>query len=139
MGLQEIQERVHRIEEHLHSDQLCYPVLADPIELTAGAGWEIGTLVPIVPVDTITNDFDLHWCVISDPDTNDDYEVYLYSGDGDTQVAVVPITRTGPFTTSFQAKVQTRVIPANSRIRAALASRAGASKLKIKLVYHPYI
>jgi hypothetical protein len=50
------------IYQHIHNPAKVYPTLVDPIELTTSASaWTWGTIVEIVPVDTITKDFDVHY------------------------------------------------------------------------------
>jgi hypothetical protein len=138
MGFEWIKRVLHILDEHFHSVQKVYPTMADPIELTSGAGaWNLSAaFTEIVPINTITSDFDFHWVVLSNPDTNEDYEVVIYAVE--VEIGRVAFTRTGVFTSSFQAKLQTPIIPANTQIQAKLADGAGGAKVDVKFVYHIY-
>ena len=52
----------HIFEEHIHSAQKVYPTLADGVTLTGHAtAWTLGAIVEIIPVNTITSVFDIHY------------------------------------------------------------------------------
>ena len=131
----------HTWDEHTHQEQKVYPTLADGIILTTSASnWVLGTLVEIVPASAITLNFDIHEIVIEDVNTADKtYEIVLYAGAGDTEIGrerfAVSATKGGV----PNANMQTPIIVANSRIRAALAIESGSSKTaKVSLRYHTY-
>jgi hypothetical protein len=133
---------VHRVDEHLHSASKVYPTLADGVTLTAvnGAGtWTLGSLVEVVPASTITNDFDIHFISIEDISANGVYEIVLYAGASDVEVARVRVTRTAIQDSTLNVPVQTTLIAANSRIRAAVASAAdNGETIDISIFYHLY-
>jgi len=130
---------VHVIEEHLHGSQMCYPTLADPVEVTAGGGaWTLGNFTEIVPAAAIGSPFDIHFAVLSNPDSNEDYELHLFYGAGDVECARIAFTRTGAFTGSLYQAVITPIMPADSRIWAKLADGSGGAKVDVKLIYHTY-
>ena len=79
--------RLMQALEHIHSAQEVYPSLADGVSLTTGAGdWGLGTITEIVPINTITSEFDIHEVLVEDVNTQDKtYELVLYYGAGDTE------------------------------------------------------
>ena len=127
--------------EHIHAIQKVYPTLAAGVTLTTHATtWLLGTIVEIVPINTIGNEFDIHEVLVEDVNTQDKtYELVLYYGAGDTECG-----RTRFASGSIKGGVpavamQTIIIPANSRIRGQLAIEDGSGKTaKISLRYHEY-
>ena len=131
----------HTIDEHFHNEQLVYPTLADGITLTSHANdWTLGTITQIVPATTIGDDFDIHEVVIEDVNTADKaYELVLYSGAGDTEVGRVRFAAGATRGGVPNVIMQTPIIAADSRIRAALAIQDGGSKTAaISIRYHTY-
>jgi hypothetical protein len=127
------------LKEHIHGTQTCYPSASGPVTLTSGVGaWTEGTKTQIIPASTITLPFDIHHIVISEPSANDDYEVAIYYGAGDTLAACIPFTRAGVWDQSQQISIMTPIIPKNSVVKASLKDGAGENTAKIKLVYHEY-
>ncbi len=133
--------RLRELNEHVHSVQGVYPTLADGVTLTTAAGdWAPGTMTEIIPINTITSQFDIHEVLIEDVNTQDKtYEVVLYYGADDTECARVRFAATsnkGGVPAQF---AMTPLIPANSRIRAQLAIEDGGGKtIKFSLRYHEY-
>jgi len=127
--------------DHIHSRQRVYPTLADGVSLTTHAtDWVLGTIVEIVPINTITNEFDIHELLVEDVDTKDKtYELVLYYGADDIECSrwrFASTTNKGGIPTQFGMTV---LIPANSRIRGQLAIEDGGSKTaKVSLRYHLY-
>lgn len=135
---------IHYIEEHFHSAQKTYPDLADPVSIvsTNGVGtWTLGADTEIVPISTITEEYDLHHIVISSISANEDFQLNLYSGaDGaGTLICSVSFSRVDAFTRSFDMPVMTDILPANTRVYGKLADGddAGITVL-IKVLYHTY-
>lgn len=132
---------LHTLDEHTHKEQKVYPELADPITLTsAGGAWNLGTIVEIVPVNTITEDFDIHYIAFSSASATDDYEVKLYSGLGGSEVE---IAATKTYKQAVQAgsapsPITTPIQPANTRISAALATGTGGDTIDMAIFYHEY-
>ncbi len=133
--------RLRELIEHVHTTQKVYPTLADGVTLTTAAGdWALGTITEIVPINTITAEFDIHEVLVEDVNTQDKtYELVLYYGAGDTECVRVRFASTsnkGGVPAQF---AMTPLIPANSRIRGQLAIEDGASKtIKFSLRYHEY-
>ena len=73
-------DRVHIMEDHFHKRARVYPTLADWVTVTWAAwSWTLWAFVEIVPVNTITNPFDIHWINIEDASADDEYELVLYA------------------------------------------------------------
>jgi hypothetical protein len=136
------QALLHILSEHFHSVMKCYPVAADPVTITGGAGvWAEGAKVEIVPASTIDDEFDIHFVSISDISAADNYEFILYAGGvgSEVEIARVPFTRGSVQVDSTQLKITTPLIFADERISGALATSGGGSDTcDVKLGYHTY-
>lgn len=130
---------LHKVNEHLHSIPFNYPTLADGVTVTGHANvWTLGEFIEIIPINTITDDFDIHWISISNISANDTFELYLYNAT--TLIEMCPefsrVTGVGTIV-AFASLMPMQ--PANSQIQAKLASKAGGSKtIDVKLNGHPY-
>ena len=127
--------------DHVHSAQKVYPTQADGVALaTHATDWVLGTIVEIVPINTITKQFDIHELLVEDVNTQDKtYELVLYYGADDVECSRWRFASTankGGIPAQFGMTI---LIPANSRIRGRLAIEDGGSKTaKISLRYHEY-
>jgi hypothetical protein len=133
-------DKLHAIEEHNHQVGRVYPTLADGVVIASAATvWVLGSLVEIVPASTITNKFDIHYVAVEDIAATDIYELVLYQGASDVEIARCRFIRGSNFSEELAVPVMTPLIPANARIRAALASKAAAANtVTISLQYHEY-
>lgn len=128
-----------RLEEHVHSVCSVYPTLADGVTLdTAIAAWTLGTITEIVPVNTITEPFDIHAIDLESISANGEFELVLYYGAVDTECGRIRFVQTAVQSATLNTDIQTPIIPANSKISAALASAAGTQSAIISLRYHTY-
>lgn len=131
----------HKLNEHIHAAQKVYPTLADGIALTTHANdWVLSAIAQIVPAGAISSDFDIHEVIIEDVNTQDKtYELVLYAGAGDTEIGRTRFAAAANKGGVPNATMQTPLVAANSRIRAALAIEDGGSKTaKVSLRYHIY-
>lgn len=127
--------------EHVHSPQKVYPTLAAAITVAGGAGaWTLGNFVTIVAASTITSVFDIHWIQLSNATADDEYELVLYYGATDIEAGRITFTADSSAQISVvsPAPMQTVKIPANSQIRAKLASSTGSDSVDVKIFYHTY-
>jgi hypothetical protein len=141
--LKSIIETVNSINTHNHSSQKCYPSLADGISLAgAAAAWTLAAaFTELIPVNTIVNPFDLHWVSVGAVGGNDTFEVHFYSGLAGSEVFVgsVRFVRQTVLSDVSPVALQTIVLPANTRISAKLATKAGgANTAVISVFYHEY-
>ena len=134
------QELVHNIDEHNHSEQQVAPLAAAPVTITAGGGaWALGAFSnDIIAAGAEVYPFDLHWIDINGPSANADYVIELYWGAADTLACRCCFTRLNVTDRSFINPLQTRIIPAGSRIRGKLMASAGGSSCSVKIFYHHY-
>ena len=133
---------LNKSSEHIHSRQYVYPTLADAITITTSASnWTFGAWTEVIPVSTITSDFDIHWVVISDISANDEFEIQIGSGAGGSE-AVVASTNFVRDTVQAQQGAQPvvmAIVAANTRIAVRLACKSGTSKTcNVKVNYHIY-
>lgn len=132
--------RLHYMGEHLHSVAAVYPTLAAGVTLTATAtAWTLGSLVQVVPAGVITSEFDIHALSIEGLSANAVYEIVLYQGAGDVEIGRCRVTKTAVMDGTQNVPMFTPIVPANARIRAAVASNTGAADTAtIALMYHAY-
>jgi hypothetical protein len=133
-------DKIEVLEEHAHSASKCYPTLAGGVTVTGAAGAQtLGAFQEIVPANTITDDFDIHYLNIEDASADDQYELVLYAVT--TEIARVRfIVDTSVFGGGLPAlPVQSDIIPKNTQIQAKLATAGGGSDTAtISLHYHTY-
>lgn len=132
--------RLRRLEAHIHSMAKVYPTLANGEQIAAAAGaWALGNFKEIVPVNTITTDFSIHYINIEAASDSDVYEIVLYAGTteiGRRRVTFIDITNSQSLpSVPFMCEVQ----PANTQIQAKCATKGGGSDtIDISLSYHLY-
>ncbi len=119
-----------------HLQGKVYPTLADGVVVTAGAAWVLGAFVEIVPVNTITSLFDVHAISVEDISANDVYEVVLYAAE--VEICRARFTKNANFDSVQNVPVMMAVQPANTQIKAKIASSTGADTATISLMYHTY-
>lgn len=130
------------MDDHFHKGQQCYPDLDDAITVASSASaWTYGAYVEIIPVNTITSDFDIHWLNISAISANDEYEVQFATGlaGAEVNIACASFERTAVQSQEGSISMQGPIIPANTRVSARLASKAAAANsANFKVHYHTY-
>jgi len=136
---------IRAINEHIHTEQRTYPTLADGVGVDSGAtNWAEGTITQVIPADTITSDFDIHFLNIEAVGDDGVYQVNVYYGDSNTFAGSIRfnVDGTGAIKPTVGLKHQTPIIPANSKVSLGLAySKAtlnGAQTIMVSLVYHKY-
>lgn len=130
----------HRIEEHVHKESKVYPTLAAGVTVTSSAtAWVLGSFATVVAASTITSDFDIHYISIESISANGVYELVLYYGVSDTECGRVRFTKNTNQDGTMNIPMMTPIIPANSQIRAKVASsNAVADTVDISIFYHTY-
>ena len=128
---------------HVHGASFIYPDKANPVTLTSNAAsWNAtGTIVEIIPADTITKNFDLHWCNVSDISADLYGVVDLFAGASGQEVKIgsIEVTRTSNFSQEGNKPIQIPQQAANTRISARFSdSTSSARTCKIKLYGHVY-
>jgi len=130
---------LHTIEEHLHSASKVYPTGAGGVTVTSGGQWTLGNYAQVVPINTITSPFDIHFVNIEGANDDTTYELVLYAATteiGRIRFTTVDIANARMFPS---IPMQTPVIAANSQIQAkVMSSTVGADTVTISLYYHIY-
>lgn len=124
---------------HFHATGKVYPNLANSITVVGGVGaWQFGNKVEIVPANAITTDFDIHWLNTYDSTATDEYQINLYYGDSEILLNESKTSKEANQSNVIPIPVMGRIIPANSKIMASLASSTGNDQLKLSVSYHGY-
>jgi hypothetical protein len=119
-------DRLMRMYDDSYNPVSVYPTMAAGTEVvSANADWTLGAKSEVVPASTITNPFLIHIVSIETCDQDAVFELVLYSGAGDDEVARVRFSVTGGFFGNSVYKMPSALVDANSRVRAALASGDG--------------
>jgi len=137
------------INKHFHSIGMVYPLLADPVTLQKQSGiWAAfnTTTTEIIPANTVTVPFDLHFANVTNLSATGNYLIAFYYGAIGAEVlcGYSVATRTAVGGTEGSCPIISglatgKPIPANSRISAALSSGNNAQDtLQIKVQYHGY-
>lgn len=127
--------------QHVHQQARCYPSLADGIVVTGGVpAWTLGNFAEIIPANTITSAFDIHFIVVENVSAQDIYEMVLYTGTVGNEVEIgrVRIDRESATSGAQNVPIQIPAQSANSRISAKLASKSGGDSATISVYYHWY-
>lgn len=134
-----IETGIEVLEDHIHMAAKCYPTLAAGVVLTGAAGaWGMGSIVEVVPVNTITSPFDIHGIKIEAVSAADIYEIVFYR-DVNTEIGRVRTTRSNTSPTSSDIPFQTVILPANTKILASVATAGGgADEITVSIRYHVY-
>lgn len=127
--------------QHIHQPAKCYPTLADGIAIAGGvAAWTLGDFVELIPAETITTPFDIHYVNVEEASANDVYELVLYSGlaEAETEIGRIRTLKATNQTGANSVQIQVPVQHANARISAKLASKTGSDSLTVSVFYHQY-
>ncbi len=133
----------HIMDEHAHKAAMVHPTLADGVVVTATANdWtDLGAFAVIAATNAITSDFDIHFVNVEGVSANGIYELVLYSGADASEVEIAR-ARFGKTTNQdgpSQISIQTPIVPANTQIKAKLASdNAVADTATISIELHVY-
>ena len=116
--------------------------MANGIVVTGGTNpWALGVNREIIPANTITTMYDIHYVVFEEASVADTYEFVLYSGLSGEEVEVGRVrtvkdsNQSGPVRVPIQIPAQL----ANKRLSAKVASKSGGGDtVTISLMYHSY-
>jgi len=129
----------HILNDHVHSPCWVYPSLAPGTLITAGGGaWNLGAFAQVIPAAAKNQPFDIHYISVEQISANDVYELVLYYGPTDLECGRVRFTKNAVQDGTMNVPMQTPVLPADSRIRAKIASGAGGNNVNISLFGHSY-
>jgi hypothetical protein len=123
-------DRVASVYASINTLVQVYPTLAVGAEVvSANTDWVLGAFSEIVPVNTIASDFHIHGINIEACDKDAVFELVLYAGAGDEEVARTRFAIVGGFFGNIIGLIVGEKIDANSRIRAKLASSDGTANV----------
>lgn len=133
-----VYSKLYKVDTHVHGSQKVYPTLANGVVVAGAAdAWTLGNFVQIVPVNTITSPFDIHYINISNASAADTYELVLYAAT--TEIGRLRMTRASGVQQVNPVPFMTPIQPANTQIQAKVASSSGgADELTISIFYHLY-
>lgn len=131
---------LHRINQHLHSNQRVAPTGGAGVALVSGGGaWALGAFSnDIIVAGTEADPFDIHGVDVEAPNTNASYEIVFYYGGADLEGPHCTFTRTNAGLISRPTILQSVIIPLGSRVRAKMMDSVGGSACSIKIWYHNY-
>ena len=132
-------DRLHTIAEHLHGTSKVYPTLAAGVDVLSGIAWTLGNFVEIIPANTITSPFDIHWLILENVTDDEVYEMVFYAVEVEIariRVGVQP--GVGNTVVLSPVPVQMEIQLANTQIQAKLASSGAAETATISVAYHTY-
>lgn len=139
--IDEIEDSLHIINEHIHSVQYVYPTLASGITLTASANvWQLGSFIEIIPKNTIDDVFDIHWVNVGAMNNVTTCELHLFKGDLGSEVLIsqTRIVRLSNQSGAASISIITPLISQGERISGKLASATPNTTLVISVSYHKY-
>jgi hypothetical protein len=132
-------DKLDVMEEHMHSISKVYPTLTSGVSVLSGAAWTLGNFVELIPVDTITSDFDIHWLVIESTTDDEVYELVFYNVETEiSRVRFATDLSAGNFLSTAPISTLMQVQPKNSQIQVKLASSGAAETAVISVLYHTY-
>lgn len=128
---------------HVHGASFVYPKYAAPVTLTSNASaWNTtGALAEVIPANTITKAFDLHWCSVSAISAELDGIIDIYAGPANQEVLIgsIDVVRTTIFSRENALPVQIPQQPANTRISCKFSdSTTQARTVRVKFYGHVY-
>jgi len=133
-------DRVTLVGDYFSERGRVYPTMAaGATVISANADWTLGAVAQIVPASAITVDYFLHAMIIETCNQNAVFELVLYQGAGDTEISRIRFAVAGGFFGNAYYTMNGPVVPANARLRAALASSDGLANqatITMSVAYH---
>lgn len=130
------------LEDHIHKPQEIAPFGAIAAALVSGVGAYVwGNFVEILAAGVTASLFDLHWAVITNPDTNGKYEIEFVYGAGDTHACYCGFIRSAASVEIVPIPLITIRMPAGSRIQARMRHSTGVGAPSVTIAsiyYHQY-
>jgi len=140
-SVEDIDNRTLRMYDDTYLPVSVYPTLAAGITIVSSAvNWTLGAVTEIVPAGTIGSNFLIKGVTVESMSKDGVYELVLYSGAADDEVARVRFAIENGFFGGTIFPTPSVIVTANSRIRAALACSAGgagAATSTISIMYRP--
>lgn len=123
---------------YIHAQSRVYPTLADGVVVTGdNVTWTLGAYSVIIPANAVDTPFIIDMIDLQAFSAIDTYELVLYYGPNGAEVEAGRIRFTRTTNNPGPNEFQTEIIPANSQIKAKLATKNGLSAtVTISLNYH---
>jgi hypothetical protein len=138
--------RIVRMYDDLYQPVGVYPTgVAGATIITAGTNWTLGTVAQIVPATTIHSPFLIQTVTVetlTGANIEGVYELVLYQGAADTEVARVRFSAFGGFFGMAVFRMPSALVPADSRVRGALMfsnAVAGAVTSTVSITYREVV
>jgi hypothetical protein len=132
-------DRVNILGAYFSEEAKVYPTLTAGVAVvSANLDWALGVPATIIPANTVTVPYYIHAVVVESCSKNAVFEMVLYQGALDVEVARNRFAVSGGFFGNYFT-LNGPLIPANARIRAALACSSGAmaaATITMSLCYH---
>ena len=139
MVVDSLADRVQKIGAYFTEEARVYPSLLDGITVvSADVDWTLGAITQIVPVNTVTVPYYIHAISLESCSKNAVFELVLYQSLADAEFARIRFAVAGGFFGNYYV-LSGPLVPANARIRAALACSTGtaaAATITMSLIYH---
>jgi hypothetical protein len=128
---------------HVHGASFVLPDKADPVIVhSAEDSWDdTGTIVEVIPANTVIKDFDLHWCSISDISATLWGILDFFAGPDEALVKIgsVDVLKTSVQTRENAMPLQVPQQPANTRISVRFTDNTTSVRsCRVKLYGHVY-
>jgi len=118
------------------NERSVYPTLAADVTVTGGAAWVLGAFAEIIPAAAVVADFQVDGVAVSAASAAGKYELVLYHGGADTEFCRIRFTLDATLLVTNLVVTGGKTLAANDKVRAKLASAAGAQTADISLQYH---
>jgi hypothetical protein len=118
---------------YVHAQARVYPTLAGGVSVVCGTNpWTLGSFAVVIPANTIALPYIIDMVDVASLSVIDTYELVLYYGADGAEVEAGRI-RFSRSTLNIAGpnRIQTEIIPANSQIKAKIASGIGSSETAI--------
>jgi hypothetical protein len=131
--------RVLRMYDDLYMPVSVYPTMAVGATVASAAGnWGLGNLSTVIPASTVLSPYLIQLLTVETLDKDGVFELVLYQGNADTEVARVRFSYFGGFFGGAIFRMPSSLVPASARIRAALAyslGGGGAATITMSVAY----
>lgn len=136
-------EHLNTAYYHIHGASFLYPDKADPVLLTSATGaWDdTGSIIEVIPANTIIKNFDLHWCSIWDISAILYGVIDIFAGGvgEETKIGSVDVGRTANFSREAAVPVQIPQQDENTRISCRFTDNTSSSRtVRVKFYGHVY-
>lgn len=130
---------LYNLMRHNHSPSKVYPTGTSGVSVAENAAaWTLGNAAEIIPANTVTRKFDIHYIIIEGASDNDTYELVLYGNGseiGRVRFRVVDIANARILP---MFPIQTAQMDANTMVTAKVMGAAGGENVTISVFYHEY-